>query len=1108
MTNRALLKEFCTQNNLLVKNTFIQKAPAQQVTYVDMTQPNKLAPPLDPRTKLPARHPTAPYNQHFAQLDLALVHRHWAPSITNIESKRGDFVYWTRHFPVHIEIRLRLSAQRKHSTRKRKDPTLLNSTKEAKHRLAAKEAMFAALLAQDTDTTVEEMWKTLAHAAHAGLSTLPDPEQTPKQPYTTSYTLKLIAQRNDAERRGKPGQAKALQKAVKRSVRRDKRAYLTDILKSGDWNVVKRHKKAFEPRTHRLTDATGKLVGTSQTAETQAQYYSAHQWNAPPPQPPAPARPALFPVSPAIPTGDFSGEELNAVLKTLKTRKAPGPDAIPNEIWKMLLKTDKSDEHKDRETELNQRIREYFLKLINKIHHEKVIPDSWNDANIAALFKGGNSADPDRYRPIALLATAYKVYTRLIHQRLVQGLEERLRETQYGFRPKRSAPEAIALLLRTLDIALSNKHDAELHVILLDWVKAFDKVTHTGLLDSLQRLGLPADLLDSIKMLYTSPRFRVTNSFGTSQTYTQHTGIRQGCPLSPYLFVAWMTVMMHDATEEFFTQYPLHVPAPAHQPLNTRISSLNPFPTNDIAYADDLTLIARFAGMAQNLLKYIETRAGEDNMRLNASKTLHLQFRGPAHTITTSNGTALRKLTQARLLGTQVTTGSPKDRARAAITARLADARAAYQSLHQIWKHANIPLKRKLNIYRACVVQKLVYGLYTHVIAKADMDRLESFHTQCLRKIQGIKTTHAAKNILFTPPVPNDEVLRRAKAVPLRVEFENQQALLYAHVYRRPNAHPARRLLFENNTFTEAKWRGKRAAGRPLTTWAQKILPVIKQLYQFDNGGQDGNDLQLRRFMSQDTREETAAARIRRLTETRRHLAAEAVQVKQDLTSYYTNFTQKATAILNLAPPGPDRHAKDYNTPPNMPEITGPPPPPWWPPHATDFRPKPPPKAPAPMTKQTTIYTDGAGPSGNKPSTKCTPAGWGFVAMDTHVRHESAGAVITDPQHARWLGAQIGSNNTGELTAILEGAVWAYHTPTVREVEFRYDSKYAAKLAAGEWEPTANLLLVKAVRLAIKHLESRTHVSFAHVKAHTGELWNERADALAGSGLRKFRPPP
>ena len=127
--------------------------------------------------------------------------------------------------------------------------------------------------------------------------------------------------------------------------------------------------------------------------------------------------------------------------------------------------------------------------------------------------------------------------------------------------------------------------------------------------------------------------------------------------------------------------------------------------------------------------------------------------------------------------------------------------------------------------------------------------------------------------------------------------------------------------------------------------------------------------------------------------------------------------------------------------------------------------------------------------------------------MDTHVRHEAAGAVLTDPQHARWLGAKVGSNNTGELTAILEGAVWAFHNPTVQAVDFRYDSKYAAKLAAGEWEPTANLLLAAAGRQAIKQLQSRVAVTFTHVKAHTGEIWNERADRLAGSGLRKFRPP-
>ena len=49
-----------------------------------------------------------------------------------------------------------------------------------------------------------------------------------------------------------------------------------------------------------------------------------------------------------------------------------------------------------------------------------------------------------------------------------------------------------------------------------------------------------------------------------------------------------------------------------------------------------------------------------------------------------------------------------------------------------------------------------------------------------------------------------------------------------------------------------------------------------------------------------------------------------------------------------------------------------------------------------------------------------TPAGWGFCYVLEGVWHDAYGPVPTDPTHRLFVGAQVGSNNTGELTAILE----------------------------------------------------------------------------------------
>jgi len=82
-----------------------------------------------------------------------------------------------------------------------------------------------------------------------------------------------------------------------------------------------------------------------------------------------------------------------------------------------------------------------------------------------------------------------------------------------------------------------------------------------------------------------------------------------------------------------------------------------------------------------------------------------------------------------------------------------------------------------------------------------------------------------------------------------------------------------------------------------------------------------------------------------------------------------------------------------------------------------------------------TIYTDGSahGHLDGDGATKSTPAGWGFVVIQgpTGLNHDNGeeyhldyGRVITDAGHPLYIGAEIGSNNTAELSAIYHALEW------------------------------------------------------------------------------------
>lgn len=85
-----------------------------------------------------------------------------------------------------------------------------------------------------------------------------------------------------------------------------------------------------------------------------------------------------------------------------------------------------------------------------------------------------------------------------------------------------------------------------LHLVLLDWEKTFDKVDREGLFEALDRLGADEKLVALVKMLYRDTQFKVSIDGKTSNWGTQEAGIRQGCPLSPYLFLVVMTAMFKD----------------------------------------------------------------------------------------------------------------------------------------------------------------------------------------------------------------------------------------------------------------------------------------------------------------------------------------------------------------------------------------------------------------------------------------------------------------------------------------------------------------------------------------------------------------------------------
>ena len=115
---------------------------------------------------------------------------------------------------------------------------------------------------------------------------------------------------------------------------------------------------------------------------------------------------------------------------------------------------------------------------------------------------------------------------------------------QFGFR---STAQPLFILRRAQEV--QEEAALECHLLLPDWEKAFDKVFQDRMTKAIKRLGVPNMIISMVNATYKEPNYTIVDKETTTDPRIQKAGIRQGCPLSPYLLIMLMTVIMYDVEE-------------------------------------------------------------------------------------------------------------------------------------------------------------------------------------------------------------------------------------------------------------------------------------------------------------------------------------------------------------------------------------------------------------------------------------------------------------------------------------------------------------------------------------------------------------------------------
>ena len=139
------------------------------------------------------------------------------------------------------------------------------------------------------------------------------------------------------------------------------------------------------------------------------------------------------------------------------------------------------------------------------------------------------------WRPITLLNSDYKILAKALANRLCTFLPDIISEDQTGYIKGRFIGCNIRLVEDIMQYVELNKLPGI--ILTIDFEKAFDSICHTFLDESLQAFNFGPQFRSLVSLLYKDISSAVLNNSETTDWFYPTRGVRQGCPISPYLFI-------------------------------------------------------------------------------------------------------------------------------------------------------------------------------------------------------------------------------------------------------------------------------------------------------------------------------------------------------------------------------------------------------------------------------------------------------------------------------------------------------------------------------------------------------------------------------------------
>lgn len=257
-------------------------------------------------------------------------------------------------------------------------------------------------------------------------------------------------------------------------------------------------------------------------------------------------------------------QEIKEALFSINSNSAPGPDGYTAVFFK--------DNWVTIENDFTEAI-EYFFKQQFMYYHI-------NATSISLIPKTENPTKMKDFRPISFCNVTYKVITKILANRLKPLLPSLISDNQSAFVKGRTIQSNI-LLVHELVKNYKKADGPKCCAIKVDIMKAFDTVNWQYLLSLLRLMHFPYIYIKWVELCITTPTFSVNLNGSLTGNFKSSRGLRQGDPLSPYLFILVM---------EGLTQMLKHQTSIKNFSFHPRCGNEN---ITSLAFADDLFIFSK-----------------------------------------------------------------------------------------------------------------------------------------------------------------------------------------------------------------------------------------------------------------------------------------------------------------------------------------------------------------------------------------------------------------------------------------------------------------------------------------------------------------------------------